>query len=154
MKKIFVVIMLLGSNVLTAQEMAFTSSERTHVNVGFLKTDKRQAKNISPLLPGQRMRNAGRTLTLCGSAMFLGGVILMNNADALYYTSTQTQYGTVNEGDPKGALGVLMTVGGVGMVIPGIILWSKGHKKYNRFLERQSVTMHTVPSGLSVKYSF
>lgn len=79
---------------------------------------------------------------------------MMNNADQLYYTSTQTQYGTVNEGDPKGALGVLMSIGGAGMMVPGIIFWKKGQKKYNRYLERQMVSFNAGSYGFGLCYSF
>jgi hypothetical protein len=154
MKTIFVVFtMLVCSSVLIAQDIAFTSSARQQASPVFMKSTRFQSAIIVPRLPGERMRNAGRTLTICGGAMAIGGIVLMNNADELYYTSTYTQNGTVTDGDPKGALGVLMTIGGVGMIVPGVILWSKGHKKYNRFLERQSVSMH-ASRGIAIRYSF
>lgn len=135
-----------------AQQFSFTTLETRESGPVVLK----KPAPVSPAatIPGMRMRNAGRTLTICGGALFIGGVIMMNNADELYYTTTHTQNGTISEGDPKGALGVLMTVGGIGMVVPGIILWSKGQKKYNRYMERQSVSMRSGSSGLSLRYSF
>jgi hypothetical protein len=103
---------------------------------------------------GLRMRNTGRILTICGGALAIAGIIVMNNADELHYTSTSTQYGTVEEGDPKGAIGVLMTVSGGSMMVPGIIFWSKGQKKYNRHLEQQNVSLNAGASGVSIRYSF
>ena len=102
--------------------------------------------------PGFRMRNVGRTLTVIGGAMLIGGIIVFNNADRNYNTY-QTSTGTYNEGDPQAALGALMIVGGTGMVIPGIILWSKGSKKYNRYLERETA-LSIKGQGISLSYRF
>ncbi|MDH4092764.1 MAG: hypothetical protein OEV74_15865 [Cyclobacteriaceae bacterium] len=103
--------------------------------------------------PGFRMRNVGRTLTVIGGAMLIGGIIVYNNADKTFYNTYQTSTGTYNEGDPQAALGVLMIMGGTGMTIPGIILWTKGAKKYNRYLERETALSIKGP-GLSVRYRF
>lgn len=149
MKRLIVLVILLSSGLVVAQEYTFTSGE----NSSRYLVQKSQTGFSTVKLPGQRMRNAGRALTICGGALAIGGIIMMNNADELYYTSTQSQYGTVNEGDPKGALGVLMTIGGVGMIVPGVILWSKGQKKYNRYLERQGLSLHSRGSGLALRYS-
>lgn len=102
--------------------------------------------------PGYRMRNVGRTLTIAGGALFIGGFIVYNNADKNVYTY-QTSTGTVNEIDPKAALGVLMIVGGTGMTVPGIILWAKGSRKFNRYLERETACVINGTT-ISVRYRF
>ncbi|MCD9018569.1 hypothetical protein [Parachryseolinea silvisoli] len=108
-------------------------------------------------LPGERMRKAGRILTILGAGMLVGGIIVYNNADDDYY-NTYTQNGTTyEEGDPQAALGILMMVGGTGMVVPGVILWAKGAAKYNRALKRQeaeSVSMNLRGSGIALTYRF
>lgn len=98
------------------------------------------------------MRNVGRTLTIAGGAMLIGGIVIFNNADKTIYTY-QTSAGTYNESDPKAALGALMIVGGIGMTVPGIILWSKGSRKFNRYLERETACVINS-SGLSLQYRF
>jgi hypothetical protein len=155
MQRLFTVFVILVCSAfsLAAQEFTFTaSSEKPSIGPSLRK--KASPASTKVTIPGLRMRNTGRTLTLCGSLLFVGGVVMMNNADELYYTSTQTQYGTVNEGDPKGALGVLMAVGGAGMMVPGIIFWKKGLKKYNRYLERQTVSFKAGGSAVALRYSF
>jgi hypothetical protein len=149
---LFVGVMLSCFAPSVAQEFTFTTLQTSESSQVVLK--KTAPVSTMVTIPGLRMRNAGRTLTICGGVLFIGGVVMMNNADELYYTTTQTQNGTIQEGDPKGALGVLMTVGGIGMAVPGIILWSKGQKKYNRYLERQTVSMNVEGTGLSLRYSF
>ncbi|NJM25659.1 MAG: hypothetical protein HC859_09380 [Bacteroidia bacterium] len=97
--------------------------------------------------PGYRQRNTGRALTIMGGVMLVTGVVLVSTADATYYNTTVTSSGTYEEGDPKGGFGTLMMAGGLGMTIPGIILWSKGSKRYNRYLEKtkwKQASMHTV----------
>jgi len=108
--------------------------------------------------PGLRMRNAGRTLTILGSAMLIGGIIVLSSADEMYYNSTTTSSGTYEEGDPKAALGILMIAGGVGMTVPGVILWTKGAKKYKRYQEQhedeQTVSFDFKGNGLALRYRF
>jgi len=68
--------------------------------------------------------------------------------------STTTNGNTTTEGDPKAALGILMVTGGVGMTIPGIILWSKGSKKYKAYQAEQSASFNIKGAGVSLKYRF
>jgi len=102
--------------------------------------------------PGFRMRNVGRTLTIAGVAMLIGGIVVYDNADKTYYTY-QTNSGTYTEGGEEAALGVLMIMGGTGMAVPGIIFWSKGSKKYNRYMEREAA-FNIKGTGLSLSYRF
>ena len=99
--------------------------------------------------PGYRMRNTGRTLTIIGGAMLIGGIIVYNNADLVYDYYTQTDY----KEQQQAALGVFMIMSGTGMTVPGIILWSKGSKKYKRHLEREAA-FNFQGSGVSVSYRF
>jgi hypothetical protein len=108
--------------------------------------------------PGLRMRNAGRTLTIIGGAMLVGGVVVFGSAEETYYSYNSYNGTTYEEGDPKAAVGILMMVGGLGMSIPGVILWTKGAKKYNRYLEQhegeQTVSFNTTGNGVSLRYRF
>jgi len=108
-------------------------------------------------LPGERMRNAGRIMTILGAGMLVGGIIVYSSADENYYSYNSYNGNTYEEGDPKAALGILMMVGGTGLAVPGVILWTKGAKKYNRALKRQeaeSVSMNLKGSGIAVAYRF
>lgn len=108
-------------------------------------------------LPGERMRKIGRLLTVGGAAMLIGGIAVYNSADP-NYSNTYYQNGYVYyENDPKEDLGATMMVLGVGMIVPGVILWTKGAKKYNRALKRQeaeSLSMNLKGSGVAVAYRF
>lgn len=112
-----------------------------------------------PRVPGMRMRNAGRTMTIIGGALFTTGIVLVSTSDKeteYYYNS----YGQIEETvDPKLVLGVVSIMGGVGLMVPGVILWSKGAKKYNRYLEREGARNRTARvnirgNGMALTYSF
>lgn len=108
--------------------------------------------------PGLRMRNAGRTLTIIGGALLVGGVIVFSSADETYYSYNSYNGTTYEEGDPKAAVGILMMVGGLGTGIPGVILWTKGAKKYKRYLEQhegeQTVSFNMNGKGIALRYKF
>jgi hypothetical protein len=150
---IVVVAMALQSGIAMAQEYTFTNNTYSLTGINALESRKAIA-GPEPKPKGLRMRNAGRALTLGGIAFAIGGIVLMNNADELYYSSTTSTYGDTEEGDIKGALGVVMLTTGIGMTVPGIILWSKGQKKYKRTLERESVSLRTGRAGVTLAYSF
>jgi hypothetical protein len=102
--------------------------------------------------PGFRMRNVGRTMTVAGAALLVGGIAVYSNADKTVYT-VYTSSGTYDEYDPKLGLGLLMIMGGTGLTVPGIILWSKGARKFNRYVERQTACVWNG-SAISLHYRF
>lgn len=108
-------------------------------------------------LPGQHGIRTGKTLTIIGGILLVGGVALASTADELYYSSNTTNGTTTEEGDPQGAIGALMVVGGAGMIIPGIIIWSKSKKRYNRYLidhPQQSLQLDLGGGGVGMSYRF
>lgn len=104
--------------------------------------------------PGLRMRNNGRVMTILGSALFVGGVFVLASADEMYYTATAGSNGTETEGDPKAAVGILMITGGAGLAIPGIIMWSKGGKKYKAHQAAQVTSFNLKGAGFSIRHRF
>ncbi|MBL0741242.1 hypothetical protein [Chryseolinea lacunae] len=104
--------------------------------------------------PGQRMRTAGTIMTLCGSAMIIGGLVIAGTADPNSGQTYQNSNGTYyTDGEMQEAVGVLGVIGGIGLTVPGIILWTKGAKKYNRYKEQQT-SINVTGNGLSLSYHF
>jgi hypothetical protein len=107
--------------------------------------------------PGLKMMKIGKTLTIAGGVLLVTGVALIASADEMYYNSTTTQNGTVEEGDPKFFFGVLALSGGLGMTIPGAILWSKGAKKFKAYQEnniKASLSLGINNSGVGLRFRF
>jgi len=138
----------------------------TLVNAQYYASGKLTPAQVSPVIvnkkpeyqyttpPGLRMRNTGRTLTIIGSVLFVGGIVMVATADDLYYETTYSSSGTTEEGDPQGAFGAVMIAGGTGMIIPGIIFWSKGSKKYKAHLSEQGASLGIKSTGLVLSYRF
>ena len=101
---------------------------------------------------GLRQRNIGRALAIGGSILGFSGVLLFTDArkGEVIYGGQVTQTAEVG----KMTAGIMMIEAGIGMLIPGIILWKKGQKKYNRYLEQQNVSVNTSGSQIYVRYSF
>jgi hypothetical protein len=152
--KFFLIVLAMtgGSMVVNAQYYARANKTiETQVSPLFVK---QPVKVLSVNPPGLRMRNTGRTLTIIGSALLVGGVIMVATADELYYESTYSSSGSYSEGDPKGAFGIVMIAGGTGMVIPGIIFWNKGHKRYKQHVAEQGASLGIKGAGLALRYRF
>jgi hypothetical protein len=113
--------------------------------------------NRIPLAPGLRMRKVGQTMTVIGGILFVGGIVVVSQADANTYSYQSNNGYTQEEGDPKFALGVVMITHGIGLTVPGIILWNKGAKKFNRWTEeqrQQHISLGIQRSGLGLHYRF
>jgi hypothetical protein len=155
--RFFVAAFLLCGSCLSARAQFISnvgSSEVTATNASpIIVNDVKQVAYKIAYPPGYRMRNTGRTMTLIGVPLLIGGIILYNSADEKYYYTGTTANGTYEEGDPKAAGGILMVITGVGLTIPGVILWTKGAKKYNRHMERETAFKFNGTS-LSLSYRF
>jgi len=104
--------------------------------------------------PGLRMRGAGMIMTICGGGLIIAGAIIAANADP---NAGQTYVGnngaTYTDGEVDQAMGVLGIVAGAGLTVPGVILWTKGNKKYKRYLETQTAFNFTR-NGVGLTYRF
>lgn len=149
--KFFVVVFALTATSVLVQGQHYASSVYSSAAV-VSPVRLMQSNPINP--PGLRMRNTGRTLTILGSVMLVGGVIMAATADDLYYETTYNSSGSYSEGDPQGAIGIVMAVAGTGMTIPGIIFWNKGSKRYNKYLSEKGASASINGSTFSLRYKF
>lgn len=153
MNYFIVALLLAGATALHAQH-AVQNSSISLISPVVLKQDARSAP-LQVDFPGKRMRNTGRTLTILGIGFIAGGIAMVSQAEETYYTSNYSSNGSYEEGDPQGAFGVLMITGGAGMMVPGIIFWSKGAKKYNAAIrESEAASVHLKSNGLAIRYRF
>jgi hypothetical protein len=154
MKIFFVVLAMTGTSVLVNAQSYASAKSHTVVSVSPLIIKQSRENSYTPLPPGLRMRNTGRTLTIIGGVMLVGGIIMAASADELYYETTYSSSGSYSEGDPQGAIGIVMVVAGTGMAIPGIIFWNKGAKRYNQHLAEQRASIVIKGTGLALRYWF
>lgn len=108
-----------------------------------------------PRLPGERMIKVGRTLTIIGSVVAIGGVIMYSQRDPDYYRQTY-QGGTYYDvdTDPKAILGQALFGLGVGMIVPGVLVWTRGVKTHRRYLEKNSQSLYIPAGKVGVGYRF
>ncbi len=150
-RTLFLLFFVVISSEIRSQEL-FVSAERHYTQSLVFKTTLNSPKFDNVVLPpGFKMRRVGSTLTVAGAALFLGGIIVISGADKTsYYNSSTGLY----DYDPQLGLGALMITGGVGMMVPGIIFWTKGAKKYNRYLENLEGSVTTNGTGLAINIKF
>ena len=128
------------------------TTQHLYASAGNFKIADFSVQTETPLPPGLRRKNIGTAMTIGGAVLVVGGIAMVSSADALYYNYSTGSNGTYDEGDPKGALGILMITGGVGLIIPGLILWSKGGKRYKQYLEeQQELSLNMTGSGISLR---
>ena len=141
-----VFVLALTIKVCSAQEVALMLRSDDRLSPTFITQNPAEGKK----LPGYRMRNTGRALTIGGLSLLTGGLILMNSGGP---RSTHPNV-TGDEPDWREPLGFTMAYSGVGMMIPGIILWKKGSRKYKRSLEREQYSIETDGASIAFRYSF
>lgn len=151
MKKLLIIVVVLS--VCLNAKAQFASSA---------KIDKKQTAYLSPVFinqsnssensqaPGLTMKNTGIALTIIGGILVTVGVGVLASTDQT--TTTTTYNGTIEDEGP--ALGEIMIAGGVGMMVPGIILWSKGNNKYKDYQEEQNASINLKGAGISLKLRF
>jgi hypothetical protein len=105
--------------------------------------------------PGMRKTKIGRGMTIGGGVLLVTGLALASTADSYSYSYTTSSNGTTTEsGDIKGAIGVLFIAGGVGLTIPGIIIWSKGAKRLKEYKETNNLTFDLRGTSGVLTYHF
>jgi hypothetical protein len=153
MKYILLVLVFSGMTALRAQQLVENRSISLISPVTIQTEKKIDSRQFRQALPGERMRNTGKALTFCGSALVIGGIALLSNAESTHYQTGYGSSGSYEEGDPKGAFGAVMLTGGIGMIVPGIIFWSKGAKKYKAASQEVDVeaSIRFRSNGLAIR---
>jgi hypothetical protein len=83
-----------------------------------------------------------------GGALLVTGVVVLSN-NIKHEPATEH-----NEGSGMvGAVGAVMVAGGVGMITPGIIVWSKGAKRYKAY-QQLDTSLEITPANLGLRYRF
>lgn len=95
---------------------------------------KQRAEEEKPkvkAIPGMRQKNIGIGLTAAGLGLIaIEGILMATSNWQKVTTSYGTTYGTR---DMKGAIGQLLIVPGIGLTIPGGLVWGAGKRKIKRY---------------------
>jgi hypothetical protein len=104
--------------------------------------------------PGMYKIKMGRGMVIGGSVLLVSGIALAATADSYSYSYTNTNGQTTESGDAKGAIGVIFIAAGVGLTIPGAIIWSKGAKRLKRYKEENNLTfdIHGTQGVLTYRF--
>ncbi|MEJ1238501.1 hypothetical protein WBG78_10240 [Chryseolinea sp. T2] len=105
-----------------------------------------------PQEPGQRMMKVGKILTCVGTATVITGLLVYNNRDPNY--STQGTYGTTYNDDPHESGGQLLVAAGVGMIVPGVMVWIHGSNKFRKHVEKSTQAVYIPAGKLGLGYRF
>lgn len=100
--------------------------------------------------PGYRMRKIGGTLTLAGFFFVIGGSIVHNGGGS---TGPSTTYNSQNSSS-KG-IGVLMIATGATAIVPGVILWASGARRYRQFEAQENnsfARLHLTGNSLALRF--
>jgi hypothetical protein len=81
-------------------------------------------------VPGLKMRKVGMGLTIAGGACLITGIALFASAITTSRPNSQTNF--------QGAIGLLFCLPGVGLTIPGGIVWGVGERKLRNYRNNMS----------------
>ncbi len=104
--------------------------------------------------PGMHKIKVGRGMVIGGSVLLVSGIALAATADSYSYSYTNTNGQTTESGDAKGAIGVIFIAAGLGLTIPGAIIWSKGSKRLKRYKEENNLTFDIQGTQGVLTYRF
>jgi len=105
-----------------------------------------------PKAPGERMMKVGKVLTALGTVSVISGILVYNNRDPDYYT--HGTYGTVYGDDPHEEGGQLLVGIGVGMIVPGVMVWIHGASKFRKYEEKNMQALYIPAGKLGLGYRF
>ncbi len=105
----------------------------------------------------QKMQNRGIAFLVMGGLMTAGGIAMVSSADGETYYESNTQTG--ESGDPVGALGALLVMGGIGLTVPGAIFTIRGVGKkshYRQEAKRLKCTLRLTaqPNNVALHLDF
>jgi len=116
------------------RSLSLQAGEGIHHSVVFKTiTQKAETPVYTPVLPGAKMKKAGMGMTIAGAACLGIGAALIGTAK--WQTVNTASGPSIGTRDIKGAIGVLLCLPGIGLTIPGAIVWSKGERKLKRYRE-------------------
>ena len=151
MKKITGIVALLL--VFHTSIFAGPGPEKTIAVRPLLKISKIQTE-IPDNAPGMHKIKIGRGMTISGSVLLVSGIALAATADAYYYNYSSTNGQTTESGDLKGGVGVILIAAGVGLTVPGVIIWSKGAKRLKQYKEENNLTFDIRGTSGVLTYRF
>jgi hypothetical protein len=141
------------SFLLYTSSFAGPGPEKTIAVSPLYKISKTQTE-IPDNAPGMHKVKVGRGMTIGGSVLLVSGIALAATADAYYYNTTTTNGQTTESGDLKGGVGVILIAAGVGLTVPGVIIWSKGAKRLKQYKEENNLTFDIRGTSGVLTYRF
>jgi hypothetical protein len=105
-----------------------------------------------PQAPGERMMKVGQVLTAFGAISVISGILVYNNADPNYYT--HGTYGNTYGEDPHIAGGQLLVGAGIGLIVPGVMVWIHGASKFRKYEEKTTQALYIPGGKLGLGYRF
>ena len=150
MKLLPIVLILLCVGI--SSHAQYANRQYAQITPVSLQSGNSFATETTTRMPGERMQTVGTTLTLCGSAILITGIIVTSTTD---FNNLVDANDNVNRKEVRHlTYGVELLVFGVGMTVPGIVFWAKGAHKLKRYKRDQNITLGTQGAGLSLKYHF
>jgi hypothetical protein len=135
-----------------ACQAQYANRQYAQIAPASLKSINSFSETTTTRMPGERMKNVGTALTLSGSALLIGGIILTATTD---FNNLTDDNDDLNKKEVRHlTYGIELLVFGVGMTTTGIVLWTKGSHKLSRYKKEQNITLGTKGAGLSLKYHF
>ena len=130
--------------------------ENTSQFVGFKNQALNNMQEIPANAPGLHKMQIGKRMMIVSGVMIgLGSILVASSGGTTYYNYSNTNGNTNEEGNLGGAIGALSIAGGIGLFIPGVIIHSKGKKRYKAYLQSgTNVSLRFSANSVGICFNF
>jgi hypothetical protein len=139
-----------------AQSQSFASVSTPITFDDLSEKYQRSPSTKRPKPPGLKKRNIGRNMTIIGGAFVVTGLCLSLSASPNTHYNPGVGVSGNYHYDSSYENGLFVANFGMGLVVPGVILWSNGRRKYKEYKNQsqESLSLHSMGSGFSLRYRF
>jgi hypothetical protein len=154
MKKPLLLFLLILPFISQAQFIANAKFTTTPIESTYVSNSCDVNTTLSSDLPGARKTRKGTRLIVTGSILLGVGTAVLATSDGVVSPKLNESKGngTYGAADQKAELGTVLVAVGAALLVPGVIVYSKGKKMNKAYDAENKVSLHMQGAGLKLQW--